>query len=87
MHHVGGAMRLPILPIHLFAGYQYLPTPFKNEYDNDVRESYSLGFSIALKKNFTLQGSYDTSSWSFKGLPESYNKFSMGISLHDIPGI
>ena len=87
IHHFGGAMRLPMIPVHLFAGYQYLPTPFKDSYSNNLRESYSLGFSVALKKNFTLQGSYDTYSWEFNGLPESYDKFSIGVSLHNIPGL
>ena len=87
IHHIGGAMRLPIIPIHLFAGYQYLPTPFKNLYNEDLRESYSLGFSVALKKNVTLQGSYDTYFWKFNGSPENYDKFSIGLSLHNIPGL
>tara|TARA_B100001146_G_C16155147_1_gene423030 strand:- start:252 stop:1397 length:1146 start_codon:yes stop_codon:yes gene_type:complete len=86
IHHIGGAMRLPIIPAHLFAGYQYLPTPFKDSYNN-LRESYSLGFSVAIKKNFTLQGSYDTYFWEFNGSPESYDKFSIGVSLHNIPGL
>ena len=87
-HHIGGAMRLPMIPVHLFAGYQYLQTPFEEgPFNNDLRESYSAGFSIALKKNVTLQGSYDTYYWKFNDLPESYDKFSIGLSLHDIPGL
>ena len=87
-HHVGAAMRLPILPVHIFAGYQYLPTPSKLEpYNNNLRESYSLGFSVALKKNVALQGAYDTYFWKFNDSPESYDKFSIGLSLHDIPGL
>ena len=80
-------MRVPIIPVHIFAGYQYLPTPSKDSYSNNLRESYSLGFSVALKKNFTLQGSYDTYSWKFNGSPENYDKFSIGVSLHNIPGL
>ena len=79
-------MRLPLVPVYLFAGYQYMPVPFSDQYDNDIRESYSIGVSIAIKKNITLQGSYDSYSWGFEGLPESFDKISVGISLHDISG-
>ena len=85
-NHFGTAMRLPLVPLHLFAGYQYMPVPFSDQYDNDIRESYSFGVSVAIKKNITLQGSYDSYSWGFEGSPESFDKISMGISLHDISG-
>jgi len=85
-HHFGTAMRLPLIPVHLFAGYQYMPVPFSGQYDNDIRESYSIGVSVAIKKNITLQGSYDSFSWGFEGSPESFDKISVGISLHDISG-
>ena len=89
-HHFGAAMRLPIIPVHLFAGYQYLPVPFSPSsnqmYFNDIRESYSFGVSVAIKKNITLQGSYDSYSWEFGESPESFDKISVGISLHDISG-
>ena len=85
-HHFGTAMKVPTLPINLFAGYQYLPVPFSNQYENNLKESYSLGISIAIQKNITLQASYDSYSWEFEESPESFNKISVGISLHDISG-
>jgi len=86
-HHLGFAMRVPVIPVHLFAGYQILPVPFSDQYDNDLRESFSFGCSIAVKKNVTLQASYDNYTWNFDGSPESFDKISIGISLHEIPGL
>jgi len=86
-HHFGFAMRVPVLPVHLFAGYQILPVPFSNQYDNNLRESFSFGCSVAIKKNVTLQASYDNYIWNYDGSPENFDKISIGISLHEIPGI
>ena len=87
-HHVGTAIRVPFFPLHIFAGYQYTPFPEKNgHYGDDVRENYSLGFSFAVKKNIAIQGSLNTYSWTFAGLNENFNKFSLGVSIYDIPGI
>jgi len=85
-HHFGAAMRFPFIPIHLFTGYQHIPVPFSDQYDDNIQESYSFGVSIAIKNNITLQASYDSYSWKFEGSPESFNKISVGISLHDISG-
>ena len=41
---------------------------------------------IRKKENISIQGSADNSSWKFEGLKESFDKFSLGISIHDIPG-
>ena len=86
-HHFGFAMRVPVLPVHLFAGYQILPVPFSNQYDNNLRESFSFGCSIAIKKNVTLQASYDNYMWNYDGSPENFDKVSIGVSLHEIPGL
>ena len=87
-HHVGTALRVPFFPLHLFAGYQYTPFPEENgHYGDDIREGYSFGFSFAVKRNIALQGSMDTYSWTFEGLNENLKRFSLGISIYDIPGI
>ena len=85
-HHFGGAMKLPKIPMNLFAGYQYIPTPFSGTYDNDVRHAYNFGISVSLQKNITLQGSYDSYIWEVEESSESFNRLSVGISLHDISG-
>ena len=81
-HHLGIALHLPILPIHIYAGYQYLPVPFLNVYKSDLRQSYSTGFSFMVQQNFSIQGSYVKYFWEYGDEPELYDKISMGIAMH-----
>ena len=83
-HHFGIAYNFPNMPIHLFAGYEYLPVPFENQYGNNLRQSYSCGFSFMIQKNISLQSSYNKYNWIYDGSPESYEKVSFGISLHSL---
>ena len=81
------AMRVPFIPLHLFAGYQYVPLPeIDGHYGDDIRETHSMGFSLGIKENISIQGSVDNCSWKFEGTNENFNKFSLGVSIHDIPG-
>ena len=85
-HHMGIAIRVPFIPLHLFSGYQIIPFPEKNgHYGDDIRENYSMGFSLAVTNNVSIQGLYNTCLWEFKGNPETYDKVSIGISFNDIP--
>ena len=81
-HHVGIALHLPVLPIHLYAGYQYLPVSFSNIYNDDLRQSYSTGFSYMIQKNFSIQGSYVNYLWKYENESERFNKLSVGIVMH-----
>jgi hypothetical protein len=85
-HHFGGAIKLPKIPVNLFTGYQYIPTPFSGIFDGDVRHTYNFGVSVALQKNITLQGSYDSCSWKVGESSNNFDRISVGISLHDISG-
>lgn len=86
-HHFGVAVRAPIIPLHLFGGYQSMPVPFEGVYDDNLRESFSVGFAFRIKDSIMLQGSYESFFWGYEGLSESFDKLSFGISIHDIPGI
>ena len=46
-----------------------------------------LKLSLFEFKNIAIQGSANTYSWTFDGLNENLNRFSLGISIYDIPGI
>ena len=81
-HHFGFAFHVPKFPIHLYAGYQHLPTPFQGQYGNNARQSYSFGFSFMVHQNFSLQGGYNKYSWEYNGQPENYEKFTFGVALH-----
>ena len=81
-HHMGIALHLPALPIHLYAGYQYLPVSFFGVYNDDLRQAYSTGFSYMIQKNFSIQGSYVNYLWKYENEPERFNKLSVGIVMH-----
>ena len=81
-HHLGIALHIPILPIHVYGGYQYLPVPFLNVYNFDLRQSYSTGFSFMIQENFSIQGSYVKYFWEYKNEPEYFEKLSLGIAMH-----
>ena len=83
-HHFGIAVHIPKFPLHLFAGYQYLPVPFENQYNNNIRQSYSCGFSFMIQKNISLQSSWSKYMWDYEGNPESYEKVSLGFSIHSL---
>lgn len=81
-HHLGFALHLPILPIHIYAGYQYLPVAFSNVYNSDARQSYSTGFSYMIQENFSVQASYVKYFWKYGNEPEHFEKLSVGIAMH-----
>ena len=81
-HHLGIAIHLPILPIHIYAGYQRLPVAFQNVYNSDLRQSYSTGFSYMIQENFSIQGSYLKYFWTYGNQPEFFEKMSLGIAMH-----
>ena len=81
-HHLGIALHLPILPIHIYAGYQYLPVAFSNIYNSDARQSYSTGFSYMIQENFSIQASYVQYFWKYENEPENFDKLSVGIAMH-----
>ncbi len=81
-HHVGIALHIPVLPIHIYAGYQYLPVSFSGVYNHDLRQSYSTGFSFMVQDNFSIQASYVNYFWEYENELEEFDKFSIGIAMH-----
>jgi len=86
-HHVGAAAHLPWLPLHLYAGYQYLPTPYGGSYVEDRRQSVSGGMSYLLNQQFSLHASITQYFWTFQNLDYSTEKersqmVLFGASLH-----
>ena len=81
-HHVGIALHIPVLPIHIYAGYQYLPVSFSSVYNHDLRQSYSTGFSYMVQENFSIQASYVNYFWEYENEFEEFDKFSIGIAMH-----
>ncbi|NOZ07601.1 MAG: hypothetical protein GXO91_01835 [FCB group bacterium] len=80
--HVGAVLHLPMLPLHFYGGYQYLPVPYSGYYDKDLREVVSAGFSMMLNQHFSIHGSWQDYYWKFQGEPEDYQQIAFGVSLH-----
>ncbi len=86
-HHVGAAAHLPWAPVHLYAGYQYLPAPYGDAYKDDRRQSVSGGASYLLNQQFSLHSSLTNYFWSYKNGAGNFDKESnqmivFGASLH-----
>lgn len=81
-HHLGFAAHVPKMPVHLYGGYQYLPTPYSGFYKKDRRQAVSVGFSAMLNQQFSLQGSWSDYFWTFNGEDENYRQVSFGVALH-----
>lgn len=86
-HHLGAAVHLPWLPLHLYAGYQYLPVPFGGVYKDDIRQSISGGASYLMNQQFSLHGSLSNYFWKYRGSggslrDESNRMVVFGGTLH-----
>jgi len=71
-HHIGMAFHVPLLPLHLYLGYQYLPDAYQglnafslanlvpNELSDRFRSSFSWGASFFLKQGISISASFET---------------------------
>ncbi len=84
-HHLGLMYQIPKFPLQILAGYEYLPTPYKDgKYLDNIRQNYSLGLSFMMHKNVSLQAGYNKYTWTLEGINESYENISIGISLYSL---
>ena len=81
-HHLGAAFHLPWLPVHVYAGYQYMPVQYKYVYTSNKRESLSFGSSYMLNQQFSIHGSYSYYYWKYSGREENYGMLVFGVSMH-----
>jgi len=71
-HHIGMAFHVPLIPLHLYMGYQYLPDVHSglntfslgnlipNELNDDFTSSFSWGASFFLKQGISVSASFET---------------------------
>lgn len=71
-HHFGTAVHVPLLPLHLYAGYQYLPDVYQGlnnfglgnlvprELADRFRSSFSWGASFFLKQGLSITAAFET---------------------------
>ncbi len=81
-HHLGIALHPHWAPLHLYLGYQYLPTPNSNAYLEDVRQSMSIGSAYMLNQQFSLHGSITNYFGEYYGEDETYSQLIFGVSVH-----
>ncbi len=82
IHHVGAAAHPPWLPLHLYAGCQFLPVPFKGVYEGNKRQSLSVGGSYLLNQQFSVHSSYSHYFWKYSSRAAHYNMLVFGVSYH-----
>ncbi len=81
-HHIGAAFHPMLLPMHFYAGYQYMPVPYRGNYDSNRRQMASLGFSYLLTQQFSVHGSYANYFWKYRDAEESFTQLIAGVSMH-----
>ena len=80
--HLGMAVHPPWIPLHLYTGYQYMPTQYSGSYNSDRRQSLSFGMSYVLNQQMSVHSSYTRYFWQFDGEDESFIQYVFGFSLH-----
>ena len=72
VHHIGMALHVPLLPLHFYFGYQYIPDVYQgmntlslanlvpNELTDRFSSSFSWGASFFLKQGISISASFET---------------------------
>ncbi len=81
-HHAGIALHPPVLPIHLYAGYQLIPYPEPGMLADDKRESYHFGLSYVIQRQISLAYQYQRYFWEYEGTAENWTQQSLNVILH-----
>ena len=81
-HHIGMALHPPWLPLHIYSGYQYMPTQYSGAFDNNRRQSLSMGLSYVLNQQMSIHSSCTRYFWKYSGEDESFTQIVFGFSLH-----
>lgn len=71
-HHIGMALHVPMIPLHLYMGYQYIPDVYMGlnsfslaniiprELSDRFRSSFSWGASLFLKQGISVSAGFET---------------------------
>jgi hypothetical protein len=81
-HHAGIALHPPVLPLHLYGGYQLIPYPEPGMLSDDKRESYHFGLSYVIQRQISLAYQYQRYFWKYEGLDENWTQQSLNVILH-----
>ena len=90
-HHIGMAVHVPLIPLHLYMGYQYLPDVYQGlnsftlanivprELTDRFRSSFSWGASFFLKQGVSISAAFETYHAFYNGMEEKPK--SMNLSM------
>ena len=81
-HHIGMAVHPPWIPLHVYTGYQYMPTQYSGAYDGNRRQSLSFGLSYVLNQQMSIHTSSTRYYWKYLGEKENFTQLVFGFSLH-----
>ncbi|MEA2078068.1 MAG: hypothetical protein U9O95_08635 [Candidatus Marinimicrobia bacterium] len=90
-HHFGMALHVPLLPLHFYFGYQYLPEVYQGlnafslaniiprELTDRFSSSFSWGASFFLKQGLSISAAFETYHLFYNGVEEKPR--SMNLSM------
>jgi hypothetical protein len=93
-HHIGMAVHVPLLPLHLYFGYQYLPDAYQglnafslgnlipNELSDRFVSSFSWGASFFLKQGFSISASFETYHKFYDGVTEKPKNANLSLAYY-----
>ncbi len=76
-HHVGLAVHLPILPVHIYGGYQLLPDPHNFSDQTGING----GLTYLLNQNVGLSVSWQKLDWTYGTLKENWSQSSLAVNF------
>ncbi len=91
-HHIGMALHVPMLPLHFYFGYQYLPDTYQglsafslsnlvpNEIQDRFKSSTSWGASFFIKNGLSISASFETYHLFYDGEAEKAKTSNLSMS-------
>ncbi len=91
-HHIGMALHVPLLPLHLYFGYQYLPDAYQGlntfslaniiprELTDRFTSSFSWGASFFLKQGLSISVALETYHLFYNGVEEKPKSLNLSLA-------
>jgi hypothetical protein len=93
-HHFGMALHVPLLPLHLYAGYQYLPDVYQGlnsfspgnlvprQLSDRFRSSFNWGASFFMKQGISITAAFETYYIHYQGQDERPKNTTLSLSYY-----
>ncbi len=91
-HHIGMALHVPMIPLHFYMGYQYLPDVYRGlngfslanlvprELNDRFRSSFSWGVSLFLKQGISVSAGFETVHAFYNDTEEKPKSMNLSMS-------